>query len=312
MLASSRESIINAAVKMPIPAFDDPQSDLRTSRPLIIGHRGASGLAPENTLAAFSLAVALGADGVEMDVQLSRDGQPVVMHDARVSRTTNGRGSVSRLTLAQLQRLDAGSWFEKRLSRRPRVRAMLQRISAEVGADIPHYAGEPVPSLEDVLLLLKPAGLERIYVELKGNTQNQQGLLNSILSLVLKQGVERSTTLLSFDHALIRQVKAVATGVRTAALFPARGRRLISTRSIIRTAENAGVDEVALHFGLATQRSVEAFHERGLSVSVWTANSKLSMRRLVKCGADSIMTNFPNRLRDVLELRETRRQVRGR
>lgn len=70
---------------MPMPAFDDPQSEARTSRPLIIGHRGASGLAPENTLASFSLAVALGADGVEMDVQLSRDGRPVVMHDTRVN-----------------------------------------------------------------------------------------------------------------------------------------------------------------------------------------------------------------------------------
>lgn len=291
-----------------MPAFDDPQSEARTSRPLIIGHRGASGLAPENTLASFSLAVALGADGVEMDVQLSRDGRPVVMHDTRVNRTTNAKGSVSRLTLAQLQRLDAGSWFEKRLSRRPRVRAMVRRISAESGAGVPRYSGEPVPSLEDVLLLLKPTGLERIYVELKGNPQNQQGLLNSILTLVRKQGVERSTTLLSFDHALIRQVKDVAGGVRTAALFPARGRRLISTRSIIRSAENAGVDEVALHFGLATQRSVEAFHEQGLSVSVWTANSKLTMRRIAACGADSIMTNFPNRLRDVLELREARRR----
>jgi glycerophosphoryl diester phosphodiesterase len=297
---------------MPIPAFDDPQSEVRTAKPLIIGHRGASGLAPENTLAAFSLAVALGADGVEMDVQLSRDGRPVVMHDTRVNRTTNAKGSVSRLTLAQLQRLDAGSWFEKRLSRRPRVRAMVRRILAESGAGVPCYSGEPVPSLEDVLLLLKPAGLDRIYVELKGNPQNQQDLLNSILTLVRKQGVERSTTLLSFDHALIRQVKDVATGVRTAALFPARGRRLISTRSIIRSAESAGVDEVALHFGLATQRSVEAFHERGLSVSVWTANSKLSMRRIVSCGADSIMTNFPNRLRDVLELREARLPVKGR
>jgi len=297
---------------MPMPAFDDPQSEVRTSRPLIIGHRGASGLAPENTLAAFSLAVALDSDGVEMDVQLSRDGRPVVMHDTRVSRTTNGRGSVSRLTLAQLQRLDAGSWFERRLSRRPRVRAMVRRISAEAGAEIPRYSGEPVPSLEDVLSLLKPAGLERIYIELKGNTRTQQELLQSVLALVREHPVERSTTLLSFDHALIRRAKELATGVRSAALFPARGRRLVSMRSIIRFAESAGVDEVALHFGLATQRSVEAFHERGLSVSVGTANSKLSMRRIVSCGADSIMTNFPNRMRDVLELREARRSVRGR
>jgi glycerophosphoryl diester phosphodiesterase len=289
---------------MSMPAFDDPQPELRPSRPLVIAHRGASGLAPENTLAAFSLAIALGADGVEMDVQMSRDELPVVIHDARVNRTTNKKGNVSRLTLDQLQRLDAGTWFERRLSRRPRVRAMVGRISAEAGAAVPRYSGEPVPSLEDVLSLLKPAGLERIYIELKGSPFSQQALLESIVALVRKHGVDRSVTLLSFDHTIIRRAKDLATGLRTAALFPARGRRLISTRSVIRSAESAGVDEVALHFGLATQRSIDAFHERGFSVSVWTANSKISMRRIAACGADSIMTNFPNRLRDVLELRD--------
>ena len=244
-----------------------------------------------------------------MDVQMSRDGRPVVMHDGRVNRTTNAKGSVSSLTLDQLQRLDAGSWFERRLSRRPRVRAMVGRLFSEAAA--PRYSGEPVPSFEDVLSLLKPAGLERIYVELKGSPLNRQALLLSVLALMREHRVDRSITLLSFDHAIIRRAKELAPDVRTAALFPARGRRLISTRSIIRSAENAGVDEVALHFGLATQRSVEVFHERGLSVSVWTANSKLSMRRIAASGADSIMTNFPNRLRDVLELREARQPVRG-
>jgi glycerophosphoryl diester phosphodiesterase len=296
---------------MLMPAFDDPQPDVRPSRPLVIAYRGASGLAPENTLAAFSLAIALGANGVEMDVQMSRDGRPVVMHDARVNRTTNAKGSVSSLTLDQLQRLDAGSWFERRLSRRPRVQAMVGRIFSEAGAAPPRYSGEHVPSFEDVLSLLKPAGLERIYVELKGSPLNGQALLDSVLALVREHEVDRSTTILSFDHAIIRRAKGFATDVRTAALFPARGRRLISTRSIIRSAENARVDEVALHFGLATQRSVELFHKRGLSVSVWTANSKLSMRRIAASGADSIMTNFPNRLRDVLELREARQPVRG-
>lgn len=298
-----------------MPAFDQPQPDARLSRPLVIAHRGASGLAPENTLAAFRLAIALGADGVEMDVQMSSDGRPVVIHDARVNRTTNGAGSVSRMTLDQLQRLDAGSWFERRLSRRPRVRAMVRRISHEAGAAAPRYSGEPVPSLEDVLSLLKPAGLRRIYVELKGSLLrqqvNQQALLDSVLALLRKHGVDRLTTLLSFDLGLVRRAKELAADVRTAALFPARGRRLISTRSIIRSAESAGVDEVALHFGLATRRSIEALHEHGLSVSVWTANSKLAMRRIVACRAESIMTNFPNRLRDVLDPRNAPRSANG-
>jgi glycerophosphoryl diester phosphodiesterase len=285
-----------------------PEPDLRRP-PLVIAHRGASGFAPENTLAAFKLALALGADGVEMDVQLSADGHPLVIHDARVNRTTNGGGAVSRLTLDQLQSLDAGSWFARRLTRRP-LRTMARRISAEAGGPLPTFSHEHVPTLEAVLSLLAGAGLERIYVELKGSPATRQALLEAVLSLVKTMRVERSVTLLSFDHAIVRSAKEISTGIRTAATFPARGRRLISTRSIVRAAEHAGVDEVALHFGLVTRRAVETFHERGLSVSAWTANGKLAMRRLAACGVDSIMTNFPNRLREVL-ITPSRRPLSG-
>lgn len=297
---------------MSIPALDNSHPRLNSSRPLVIAHRGASGVAPENTLAAFSLAVALGADGVEMDVQMSADGEPVVIHDSRVNRTTSGTGRVSRLTLDQIKRLDGGSWFERRLSRHPRARAIIARISAEGGSVPPCYSGEPVPSLGDVLALLKPAGLKRIYVELKGGPQTKQALLRSVLELVREHGLVSSTTVLSFDHDIVRDVRKSSDQVRTAALFPARGRRLMSTRSIIRSAESAGVDEVALHYGLATRRSVAALHERGLSVSVWTANSKLAMHRIVASGADAIMTNFPNRLREIVDSDEAQPKRGGR
>ncbi|MEK6320634.1 MAG: glycerophosphodiester phosphodiesterase family protein [Acidobacteriota bacterium] len=283
-----------------MPLVNDRLHALDFRRPLVIAHRGASGLAPENTVVAFNLALALGADGVEMDVQLSADGHPVVIHDARVNRTTNGAGAVSRLTVDQLQGLDAGSWFERRLIRRPGARAIVRRVSAEADDAFQTFSHERVPTLEAVLSLLARAGIERIYVELKSTTATRQALIEAVLSLVRTLRVERPVTLLSFDHAIVRSVKEIAGDIRTAATFPAKGRRLISTRSILRAAENAGVDEVALHFGLATRRTVETLHERGLSVSVWTANSKLGMRRLMACGVDAIMTNFPNRLREVL------------
>ncbi|HEY7547107.1 MAG TPA: glycerophosphodiester phosphodiesterase family protein, partial [Blastocatellia bacterium] len=96
---------------------------------LVIAHRGASGLAPENTLAAFQLAIELGAEGIEFDVQMSADGQPVVIHDARVNRTTNDIGPVAHFTASELARLDAGEWFQKRLKRRPRTRALVNRFA---------------------------------------------------------------------------------------------------------------------------------------------------------------------------------------
>lgn len=288
-------------VSTPILLFNDRRSAAQIRRPLVIAHRGASGLAPENTLAAFRLATALGADGVELDVHLTADGQPVVIHDARVNRTTNGAGAVSHLTVDRLRSLDAGSWFERRLIMRPRLRLMVRRISVEAGAAAGAIEGEPVPTLEDALAILAPAGLERIYIELKGSRVNRETMLEAVLSLVRRFQIESSVTLLSFDHAILHRARQIAGDIRTAATFPASGRRLISTRSIIRSAEKAAVDEVALHFGLATRRAVDALHERGFSVSAWTANSKLAMRRLASCGVDAIMTNFPNRLRDVLD-----------
>lgn len=293
---------------MPVLHRRDPVANLR--KPLVIGHRGAAGLAPENTLAAFRLAIALGVDGVEMDVQLSADGYPVVIHDARVNRTTNGKGTVSRLPLEQLQRLDAGSWFERRRIRRSRVPPTARRKSAETGDSPANFSGEPLPTLEAALVLLSAARLDRIYVELKARRGNEQALVDAVLSLVRKLQVERSVTLLSFDHEIVRRAKEIEGKIRTAATFPAGRRRLISTRSIIRAAESAKVDEVALHIGIVTRRTVEALHERGFSVSGWTANSRLTMRRLAACGVDSIMSDFPGRLREVLESPKRRRVLR--
>jgi glycerophosphoryl diester phosphodiesterase len=277
---------------------------VRLDRPLVIGHRGASGLAPENTLAAFRLATRLGADGVELDVHLSAEGIPIVIHDKRVNRTTNSGGAVSRRTMQELQSLDAGTWFERRLARRPRTRAMTRRLTAS------SFAGEPLPTLADALSLFESTALERIYIELKGSVATRELLLDRVLSLVHRSPLHRSVTLLSFDHAIIRRAKEIDGAIRTAATFPVRGRRLVSTRSIVRVAEDARVDEVALHFGLVTRRRVDALHERGIAVSVWTVNSKLGMRRVTACGVDSIMTNFPDRLREVLD-GSPHRRVKG-
>lgn len=266
----------------------------------MIAHRGASGFAPENTLAAFGLAVALGADGVEMDAQLSADGKVVVIHDARVNRTTNATGPVASFTAAELQELDAGGWFGRRLMKRPRLRAALEReagIMSDGGAGVPV---EPVPALESVLALLAPARLRRVYIEFKGRPANRRPLVEAVISLVREYRMEHAVTLLSFDHESVRLAKQMAGDIRAAATFSIAGRRLISARSIVRAAESVGADEVALHYGLVTRRTVETLHESGLAVSAWTANSRLVMRRLAACGVDSIMTNYPKRLIDTL------------
>ncbi len=285
---------------MPLFKKDRPAIE-RNHKPLVIAHRGASGLAPENTLAAFKVAIALGADGIEMDVQLSADNRVIVMHDARVNRTTNATGNIADFTADQIANLDAGAWFDRRLAIRPRLRAMADRAQNSAPANGLRFSGEPVPTLEAALALMAKASLRRIYIELKGDQKEQQPLLEATVALVREFHIEQSATLLSFDHKIVKQAKQLAPDIRTAATFSIAGRGSVNARSIIDSAARADADEVALHYGLATRRTVEAMHERSFAVSVWTANSNLVMRRLAACGVDSIMTNFPNRLIGVLQ-----------
>lgn len=289
---------------MVIPFFKKDRPSLENRKPLVIAHRGASGLAPENTLAAFKLAIMLGADGIEMDAQLSADNRAVIIHDTRVNRTTNATGPVEKFTAAQLARLDAGAWFDRRLGIRPRLRAMASKASLLEPGNGLRFSGEQVPTLRDALALFSPARLQRIYIELKGPQKNMQPLLEAIISMVREFKLERSVTLLSFDHNIIKKAGEIAEDIKRAATFSVAGRGSRSARLIIDSARRARAGEVALHYSLVTSRMIEKLHESGLAVSAWTANSKLILRRLAACGVDSIMTNFPNRLIDVLEKRE--------
>ena len=163
------------------------------------------------------------------------------------------------------------------------------------------FAGESVPALGDVLALAAAAQVGRVYVELKGNRRrDKQPLLDAVLKCIKQYKMERAATLLSFDHEIIRRAKAQARRLRTAATFAIPGRGELTTRSIISAVERAGADEAALHYGLATRRTVATLRARGISIAVWTVNSKLVMRRMMALGVDAIMTNYPNRLADVL------------
>jgi glycerophosphoryl diester phosphodiesterase len=262
---------------------------------LIIAHRGASAHAPENTKAAFELAIAQGVDGLELDVQLSADGKLVVIHDTHVNRTTNAAGPVSSLTLDELRSLDAGAWFDRRLAMRPRTRLRAAKVTTAAGRKWNGFKGESLPVLEDVLKLASQSRLKRVYVELKGASRNREGLVDAVLEAIDRSAAKDIVTLLSFDHPSISLARARLRNVRTAATFPV-GKSLVTARSIALAADKAQANEVALHYGLVTRRAVEFFHTSGLQVSVWTANSTLMLRRLLACGVDAIMTNYPERL----------------
>jgi glycerophosphoryl diester phosphodiesterase len=252
------------------------QSKGRYQQPLIIAHRGAAADAPENTLAAFELALDQGADAIELDVHLSADGVPVVIHDPRLDRTTSGSGLVREHTAAEIRRLDAGSWFNRRNAAKARAKYSTQRI----------------PLLPEVLAL---AGARRcrIFAEIKSGGRIYPGIEAKVLEEIYRAGLAGRATILSFDTKVLRAIRTLDAEI-------ALGTGFDHPVPALRRARLLGARFLAPHWALATPRFVRRAHAVGLQVIVWTVNPLRAMRRMLACGVDGIITDFPGRLAALL------------
>jgi glycerophosphoryl diester phosphodiesterase len=232
--------------------------------PLVFAHRGASAHAPENTLAAFELALAHGANGVELDAKLSADGEVIVIHDATIDRTTGEKGHVSKLTLAALRELDAGSFF-----------------SAE-------FRGEKIPTLAEVFETIGRRTL--INVELTNYATPQDGLANKVCDLVKRFGLEERILFSSFLSSNLRRTRSMLPDVPRG-LLALGGWMGWWARSF---GFNFG-DYQAQHPNLedVTPQQVARVHRLKRSVLVWTVNAADDMRRLLSWGVDGIFTDEP-------------------
>ncbi|PYS84688.1 MAG: hypothetical protein DMF67_04000 [Acidobacteria bacterium] len=253
------------------------------SVPLIIGHRGSSGYAPENTLAAFDMAVQEGADGIEFDVRLARDGLPVVIHDASLVRTAYLERLVEEFDSTLLSKFYAGEWYN---TRRPKF----ARES---------FAWERIPTLAQVF---ERYGAHYLYVEMKCEEPSRRaGLARAVVGLMREHGLGERVIVKSFEHDSLIEVKRLAPEVRTAALFGRSWPRpLVPASKIIREAEACGADEISLHRSLLRKTTVEAARRRGFEVVVWTANSSVLLRRAVALNLRAVITDYPRYLKAVL------------
>lgn len=239
-------------------------------RCLVIAHRGASRAAPENTLAAFRLALDEGADGVECDVWPSADGVPVVIHDPQVNRTTNGTGRLRDLTRADLRTLDAGAWFD------------------------PRFKNERIPTLYEVAGQI--AGRAALNIELKGRYLNPEPFVAAVIEALEDAGVMAQAHFSSFHRRLLVTVRRLAPQARVGYLFARR--QLLNP---LRRARNCGAAALHPHFHLVTPALVDEAHARGLQVYPWTVDEPAIMRQLIAARVDGIITNYPARLRAVLD-----------
>lgn len=230
---------------------------------LIIAHRGASGHAPENTIAAFKKAIALGATFIETDLQLTRDARLVAIHDDTVDRTTNGQGKVHDQTLAVLRRLDAGSWF---------------------GSE---YTGERIPTLEEILEFTKKNDVV-FYLEIKPG--GSWGGEHALVGALRESGEVARVVVISFDPLILTSVRKIEPTLMTGVLYDGQ------LADPINTAIEVGARQIVVRGDLVTPAMIQQARKKDLQVVCWTINHPAHIRMLVAAGVDGIMSDYPDRL----------------
>ena len=230
---------------------------------LAIAHRGASGHAPENTLAAFRRAVAQGVTFIETDLHLTRDVHFVAIHDEDVRRTTGAQGSIHEMTVAEVRRLDAGSWFAS------------------------EYIGERIPTLEEILEFARRNDVV-FYLELKPS--GFWGGEHALISALRESNEIRRVVVISFDPRILSGLRQIEPTLMTGLLYEGQ------TKNPFEKAVEIGARQLAVRGDLVTPNFLQQARKRDLQVVCWTINSPAHMRLLVAAGVDGIMTDYPDRL----------------
>ncbi len=251
----------------------------------IVGHKGAAGEAPENTLASFELAMKMGADMVEIDVHYSKDGEVVVFHDEDVSRTTNGTGKVHELTLAELKELDAGSWFGDTT-----------------------YAGEQIPTLEETIDLIHGKMECIIDIKSKGH-EFYEGFAKHIVDIIDEKGAKEWCIIQAYDERYLEeafeedstvQLKKIMMGEDETHLlaFYVNAKSFTDHRNM-----HEFYSTLNPHYTSLSQRRIFRFKARGYKVFTYVVNERQDMLKMLNMGVDGIITDHPDRLHDIrLEL----------
>jgi len=242
--------------------------------PLKIAHRGACGDAPENTLASFELAWRQGVNGIEFDVHLSSDGVPVVIHDARLNRTTSGHGLVAEHRARVLRRLDAGSWFNHRFPSRARER----------------FAGVRIPTLGEILRWARARGC-LAFIEIKDPAPGAEAI---ILREIDNAEVWHLARVISFDLRALARLRHLSSEVRLGVDLT---RRLLT----IGHARALGAEALLPHWVIASRGFIRRAHRASLLVIPWTINHPFHMRQKILDGVDGIITKYPARLTAAVE-----------
>lgn len=235
----------------------------------IFAHRGSKGTHPENTLASFREAVRVGSDGIELDVHLTKDGHLVVIHDETVDRTTNGTGEIRTLTLAEIKAMDAGSWFHNK------------------------YAGEKIPTLEEVLLLLTELGFNgQLNIELKTDVIQYKGLVEKCLALQSAKDWPFAIVYSSFNPYTLVELKEANPSQEIGLLFESKEWA---------DKGDAMLEKESYHPDLKLLDWAIEWNRNQLPLRVWTVNEDTDINRCFELQIEAIFTDYPEK---ALQLKE--------
>lgn len=239
-------------------------------KPIIIAHRGASAYAPENTMAAFKKALEMGSGGIEIDVHLSADGYPVVIHDNRLERTSNGTGLVKDKSLNELKGLDFGSWFSE------------------------EFKNEPIPTLEEVFDLISNISI-LLNIEIKSGGIVYLGIEEIIAGLVKKYRMEEKVIISSFNHHSLSMLKRAAPEIKIGLLYSE------SLEKPWEHAKKLGAEAIHPSYTSISPEVVKASNENGVLVNPYPIDNPEHIRLAIQAGVDGIITNVPDVAVRILE-----------
>jgi glycerophosphoryl diester phosphodiesterase len=237
-----------------------PASRMSNRKPILVGHRGARGLAPENTIYAFQVADALRIDGVEFDVQRSKDGHLIVFHDETVDRVTNGTGNVFDLTLDEIKALDAGGKFD------------------------PTFRDETIPTLRETFDYLWQSDL-LLFIELK-DPWRFPGMEQQVIDLIRDYDLVERVQIRSFFHLCLHEVYRLAPEIAISELWEDR----------LPAASEVAFKTLNAFYPLYTPENLAEIHARGQQATAWTVNDLEAARRLIEAGIDGLTTDYPDRM----------------
>lgn len=241
------------------------------AKSLVISHRGANRYAPQNTLPAFEKGYALGADGYETDVHITKDGKIVLCHNYTIDETSDGCGEIANKTLADLKGYDFGKYFSDK------------------------FKGTEIPTIDEFLSFVATTDITVLNIEIKSPKQGETAIVSETIKAVKEHGLFDKLLISSFDPKLLVEAKKIDKSCKTGFLYAPN--HMIFFRMAhkpVAFAKEIGADALHPYFRLVNKQYVKAAHDAGIMVNPWTVNAEKDIDRMIDLGVDGIITDFPD------------------